>query len=283
MVLLQDQGQPDADAVGPQCEAELDRSKDQHARIFQGGQQRGMRPLSHFGGEDLAQHIALVSRQPVRGLRTIGKQVKRHETQWEAWQADQDEKPLPSGQPPDSVHLQQHAAHRAADQRGCRNPDQKPRQHPGAELSREPGGEKEGYAWKEPGFRDAQQKAQSVETAGTNDKGGRRRHQAPADHDAGEPAPRAVTVEHQVARHLKQRIAQKENTRGQTELTGRQPQLLIHGQGGKTETGAIEIIKQVGDRQQRHEAQRGFPDSALQHGFRTGRVREIKTVRDALL
>src|SRR3981081_2293391 len=112
-----------------------------------------------WGGQDLPQPSALVSRQPARGLRTIGKQVKRQKTQRETWQADQDEKPLPSGQPQDSVHLKKHAANRAANQRGCRNPDQKPCQHPRAELSREPGGEKEGYAWKEPGFRDAQQQA----------------------------------------------------------------------------------------------------------------------------
>ena len=239
--------------------------------ILQRRQQRGMRPLPHFGSQHAVEHIALLRREPVRRLRPIGEQSQRQKAQGNAGQAHQKKQPLPSGETPDAVHLQQHAADRTADQRGQGNPDQEPGQHPRAVLGRKPGGEKERHARKEPGFRDPEQKTQAVKAVRPDHESGRRRHHAPADHDAGEPAPRAETIEHQVARHLEQRIAEKEDARGKPELGRRQPKLLVHGQRGKAKTGAIEIVEEIGDGQKRHEPQRGLPNGALQHGIRPGR------------
>jgi hypothetical protein len=109
----------------------------------------------------------------------------------------------------DPVHLQQHAADRASDQRGCWNSDQEPGQHPRAVLGRKPSGEKERHPRKEPGFRYPQQKAQPIKAVRPNHESGRRRHDAPTDHDAGEPTPRAETVKQEIARHFEQGVADK--------------------------------------------------------------------------
>jgi hypothetical protein len=148
-------------------------------------------------------------------------------------------------------------------------------------LRRKPGGEEEGHAGKEAGFRQPQQKPHAVEAVRPDHKGVRRRHQAPADHDAGEPAPRAETIEQQIAGDFAGRIGQEENPGGEAKLAGRQPELVVHGQRRETKAGAVEIIEQIGDRQKRHETKRCLANGALQRGLRAGRIKR-GIARDAL-
>ena len=218
MIFLQDQRQPDADAVGPQREAELDRGADQHADIFQRRQQRGMRPLAHFGRQHVAQHVALLR---VSQLALSGSSASRYSVR------------KPSGMQGMLTRMNSHC-HPARPQMpsicssipqtgpptsdGRRNPDQEPGQHPRAVLRRKPGGEEKRHAGKESGFGEAEQKPRAIEAVRPDHEGVQRRHQPPADHDPRQPAPRAEPVEHQIAGDLEHRIAEEENAGGEAEL-----------------------------------------------------------------
>ena len=88
------------------------------------------------------------------------------------------------------------------------------------------------------------------------------RDQAPADHDARDPASRAEAVEREIARHLAQRVGQEEQTRGKAELRVGDPEIGVHGERGDADRGAVEIIEEIGDGEQRQEAPRGLPERA---------------------
>src|SRR6202021_1836405 len=105
----------------------------------------------------------------------------------------------------------------------------------------------------------------------------------PTDHDARDPAPRADLIEQEVARDLEGGVAEEEDSGGQAELRGRQAELLVHRQRGDAEAGAVEIIKEIGDRQQRHEPDRGLFYRALQRGIGCVHPRYAETAGSALL
>src|SRR5262249_35980793 len=88
----------------------------------------------------------------------------------------------------------------------------------GADLHREPGGEIVGDADEVARFGGAQQQACGIKAAGSDDEGGRGRDNAPGNHDAREPPPRADAVEHQVARDFEQAIGDEQEAGAQAEL-----------------------------------------------------------------
>ena len=53
------------------------------------------------------------------------------------------------------------------------------------------------------------------------------------------------------------------------------PSCPLHGQRRDAKAGAIQIIEEIGDGEQRHEPQRGLFYRALQHGIRRLRCLEI--------
>jgi len=117
----------------------------------------------------------------------------------------------------------------------------------GADLHREPGGEIVGDADEVARFGGAQQQACGIKAAGSDDEGGRGRDNAPGNHDAREPPPRADAVEHQVARDFEQAIGDEQEAGTQAELARGQPNVTVHGQGGKTDDCAVEIVEEIGN------------------------------------
>ena len=65
-------------------------------------------------------------------------------------------------------------------------------------------------------FHGADDEAQRVELPLAIDEDHRRRRQPPGNHDAGDPAPRADAVEHHVARHFEQHVADDEQARAES-------------------------------------------------------------------
>src|SRR5665213_1733687 len=63
------------------------------------------------------------------------------------------------------------------------------------------------------------------------DQDHRSRNQAPAEHDAGDPAPRPQAFQHQIAGQLENEIGDEEDARAPGIIQGRKPQVAVHGQG----------------------------------------------------
>ena len=84
----------------------------------------------------------------------------------------------------------------------------------------EPEREKEDHAGEEARLGDAEQQPHDVEARLAAHEGLRAGDQAPGEHDAGDPAPRAETVERQIARHLEEEIGDEEDARRAAERAG---------------------------------------------------------------
>jgi hypothetical protein len=71
------------------------------------------------------------------------------------------------------------------------------------------------------------------------------RNQAPADHDAANPAARPDLIEDQIARHLKNEIAPEKGACAKPEDIRAEPKILVHGQRRKPDIHAIEIADEI--------------------------------------
>src|SRR5262249_49789419 len=92
------------------------------------------------------------------------------------------------------------------------------------------------------------------------DEGGR--HQAPADHNAANPAARSDPFEDQIARHLEDEITPEKGAGAESKDIRAEPELLVHGQRRKPDIHAIEITDEV-----KHKAERQEPQIDLAHGL----------------
>ena len=130
--------------------------------------------------------------------------------------------PLPPGESSRSVQAKQPSAERTADRPRQRNRDHEPRARPRAHRRRIPLAQVVHDRRKESGFGDAEQKAQHVELRRRAHEHHRRRRCMPhvimmrAIHRA-----RADAHEHEVARHLEQRVADEEDSGAEAERRAR--------------------------------------------------------------
>jgi hypothetical protein len=76
-------------------------------------------------------------------------------------------------------------------------------------------------------------------------------NQAPADHDAANPAARSDLLEDQIARHLENEVTPEKGTGAEPEDIRAEPEILVHGQRGKPDIHTIEIADEI-----KHEAKR---------------------------
>ena len=118
----------------------------------------------------------------------------------------------------------------------------------GAIGGRKPVGEIEDDAREEPGLGHAQQKAQHEEADRAGDGGHQPGDDAPRDHDARDPQARADSLQHHVARHLEQRIAEEEDAGAPAVQVGAQAQVLVHGERRKGDVGAIDVRDEIAQR-----------------------------------
>src|SRR6202042_3755947 len=96
-----------------------------------------------------------------------------------------------------------------------------------------------------------------------DDEGGERRDDAPADHDAGDPAPRPEPVEREVARDLEHGVADEQDAGADAELGRGKAELLIHGERRKADIGAVEVVDDIGEGQERNDP----PGNLLEYRF----------------
>jgi hypothetical protein len=114
-------------------------------------------------------------------------------------------------------------------------------------------GEVEHDARKEAGLGGAQQEAGRVETRRTPNQRGRGRNQAPGEHDARDPDARPDLLEHQVARHLEEEIADEEDAGAKSEYGAVEAEILVHGERREPDIHAVQKGHEVAKHQQRRE------------------------------
>ena len=111
---------------------------------------------------------------------------------------------------------------------------------------REPVGEEQDHAREKTGLGEAEQKTDEVKAPFADDECRGTGNQPPADHDAGDPQPRADLVEDDVARHFEQEIAEKEcGPRTQAESGLAEAQILAHGQRSETDIHPVDLADQI--------------------------------------
>jgi hypothetical protein len=143
------------------------------------------------------------------------------------------------------------------------NGEHEPADDARAVSRREPERDVEDHARKKAGLGDAEQEAHDVEAGRAAHPGLGRRQDAPAEHDAGDPAARAEAFQRHVARHLEQEVREKEDAGRAAEHGGGEAQVLGHGGAGKAEVHAVEVGDEVADHQQRQQPPADFRDGSL--------------------
>ncbi|KAG1435801.1 hypothetical protein G6F57_020956 [Rhizopus arrhizus] len=123
---------------------------------------------------------------------------------------------------------------------GHRNGGHEQRDDLGAAVSRIPVGQVQDHTGVETRFGQAQQEAQDVETGGRLDEHEHAGQDAPRDHDARDPDPRAQPVHQQVARHFEQEVADEEHAGAQAEHGFAEAQVLRHLQLGEADVDAVQ-------------------------------------------
>ena len=132
-----------------------------------------------------------------------------------------------------------------------------------------PEAQEQDRAGEEAGLGDAEQEAQHDELLEVLHPGEQQRDDAPADHDAREPAARAELVQREVRGHLEQDVADEEDARREAELRGAQREVLVHAVGGgEADGGAVEVVDEEHQRHEGHQTQRDLSNGR----FRDGRL-----------
>jgi hypothetical protein len=189
--------QPEAHAVEPDHDAEIQQSEHQHARAGERLAELGIADVPRRLGlcrEHIAERLPLLLAEPARIFRPVVEEFERDHAEDHRRQAFDDEEPLPALQPADPVQLEQRAGHRSADQGRERH-----RRHEQGDDARplprrKPISEIEDDAGEEARFRDAQEKAHQIETGRAADQGHSSGDDPPADHDARDPDARAESL-----------------------------------------------------------------------------------------
>ncbi len=91
------------------------------------------------------------------------------------------------------------------------------------------------------GLGQPEQKPRNVQLRNGTHKACQHRYDSPANENPSDPDSRSNLMQHQIARDLKQKIAEKENTNQQSKLLAGDGQLLVHRQRGKPNIDPVEI------------------------------------------
>jgi hypothetical protein len=162
------------------------------------------------------QQRTLFRRKPVRVFDTVLEHLQHDASEHDARQAPDQEQPVPAAHGQNAVHVGQHEPRdRRPEQARERRREEQHRGDAPTIGRRKPQRQVIQHAGRKPGLHRADQEAQRVELPLRLYEGHQRRGDPPRHHDAGDPAARADLVEHEVARHLEQHVADHEEARAQ--------------------------------------------------------------------
>ena len=143
------------------------------------------------------------------------------------------------------MELQQPPRDRRPQYRGQRNCHHKHRVGSCAILSQKPVRQVNQHAGEETGLRQPQQETKPVELRGIPNEACQDRHQAPADHDPGDPLPGAPAFHQQRSGNFQQEVAGKEDTCPKPIDFIRETQLTRHLQTGDANVRSIQVRNEI--------------------------------------
>ncbi len=116
-MFLQNQGKPDADAVGAEGESELDGCQREYPDILEGCQEVMLNMCAALGVQRILQRGAFFGGEPLCVPRMVGQYQKRDDAERDGGDAFRYEYPLPAVQVKITIHPEQEGGGRSADQR----------------------------------------------------------------------------------------------------------------------------------------------------------------------
>src|SRR5260370_23408341 len=166
--------------------------------------------------------------------------------------------PLPAGQASALIPIQAPPGNRATNYAGDGPGGHEQRDNSGSRAGREPRAQVKNYPGKETSYGSPEKKPQRIERShGVNGKHAAGSN-ATADHQKRNPSARADALQRQICRHLKQKIAEKENSRAEAVNRVAEAELCLHLQRGKAHIDAVEIRDHIQEKQKRKQAPAKF-------------------------
>ena len=244
-----DAGQEEAQSVKPVGDSEVDQTETDDAGITQGLTGRLVTGVAEFFllvGHRLHQPGALLEGQPLCVGGTIGEVEPDDKRQDHGGQTLDQVHHAPSGEAEQSVAvLDDGGRERGTERRRERKCQQEQAHQAYAVLLREPEGQVEKNSGEEAGLGDAQQNAEEIEAAHVRHECQRSGKDAPGEHDPRDPQPGAEAVQGQVARHLEQQVADKEETGRKAEHRLGHPEVGAHGELREGDVRTIQIVHEI--------------------------------------
>ena len=202
----------------------------------------------------LVSHSRSACRQPRRLLGPIGQHPQREDAEDHGRQALDGEQPLPSVQAEASVEREQRLRHRCADDDRDRRGHHEQRARAGAIGRRDPVGEIQDESGEESCLRQPEQNPDRIERSRAGDEHHGDRDEAPADHDARNPAARADALQDQVARNFEEAVSEEEQSRAEAVRGVAQVQIPLQRLGGEPDVHAVDIGDDVTEERERNDA-----------------------------
>ncbi len=191
-------------------------------------------------------------RQPFRVDYPVIKPKQDNDAENDRGYSFENEKPLPSRDTLAAGKMVQNIAGEwATDNSGDWISSHQQCHHLSPPMRWEPVGEIQNHAGKEPGFRDAEQKADCVELRWVMHEGGTSRDDSPGNKHSADPDPRTHPMKNDVARNLEQKISEEKNTCAESIYTVAEFQVAHHLQFCKADVHPVDIGDDVAEEQNR--------------------------------
>lgn len=165
----------------------------------------------------------------------------------------QDEDPAPAVQAIPVDCFENPAGERGAHDNGQRLRHHEPGLRASAIFGAKPVGEIHDNAREEACLRGAQQKSGRIELRLCFDEAAERGHQAPGDHDAGQPFARAPAFHDKTAGDFEEEVSNEKDARAQADCGIGEPEFALHLELCDAEVCAIDIRKQIRNDEQGHQ------------------------------
>ena len=153
---------------------------------------------------------------------------------------------------------------RAGDQRRDGRTAEEDRNGLAALDARQPAGEVVDHPGEEPGFGHAQQEAQDIEVGFVLDERHAGGHDAPGQHDAGQPDARADFLQENVGGHFEQRVTDEEQAGTEAIGGSADAQVMFHVGADEADVHTVDVVDDEHDHEQRQYVPFHFRDGGLQ-------------------
>src|SRR5271169_2719384 len=172
--------------------------------------------------------------------RAIGKKQISEEAEEDGRQSLEHQEPAPATEAEPVYVVQYDAGNGCTDNAGDRQAGDEERGSLGHVALTEPVGEVQDNSRKISGFGQAQQESHDIELVHVLHKTRQSSDKPPTEQDAGDPNASADLVQQVVAGYFEKEIAEEEDAAQKAELLAGNRQVLVHGQGGKTNVNAVD-------------------------------------------